>query len=69
MVVAELLWGIPRGAFGHLTSMKENFPGSKTIIKQSIPRDGDRYLSAWIQPCLMLFLYIFLLHEPVSSFP
>lgn len=50
MVVAELLWGTPRAAFGHLTLMKENFPGSKTIIKQSIPRDGDRYLSAYIQP-------------------
>lgn len=46
MVVAELLWGTPRAAFGHLTSMKENFSGSKIIIKQSIPRDGDRYLSA-----------------------
>ena len=69
MVVARLLWGTPRAAFGHLTSMKEKFPGSKTINKQSIPRDGDRCLSAWIHPCLMLFLYIFLPHDPVSSFP
>ena len=52
MMVAELVWGTPRAAFGHLTSTRENSPGNKTITKESTPRDGERQIPECLDPAM-----------------
>lgn len=60
MIVGFLLGLLRRLAYiqtvsGHLASLRESLPESKTITKKAHRKmEKDRSPSAWIQPCLML---------------